>query len=84
MGGQLLGQPVVVDLLLDLRHGCLLSFTENTTGIFAVPQARVCSGRSEKAEWMGYWGWGEIPSAEHLKAFQLPMTLGGRAGFLPC
>lgn len=50
--------PVVMDLLLDLWHGCLLSLTENSAHVLTIPQAQVCGGSRGETDRGGMSGGG--------------------------
>lgn len=66
--------PVVVDLLLDLRQGRLLSVTENTADVLTRPQAQVCGGSPRQK-----WGW---VLGRRWCLLGIPVALGVDAGFL--
>lgn len=50
--------PVVVDLLLDLGHGRLLSLAESRAHILTASQAQVCGGAEGRQHGKGRWGAG--------------------------
>ena len=50
--------PVVVDLLLDLGHGRLLSLAESCAHILTASQAQVCGGAEGRQHGEGRWGAG--------------------------
>ena len=73
--------PVVVDLLLDLRHGCLLSLTESRTHILTASQAQVCDGAEGRQQGEGWWGAGGYISSGP-PSLLTPCGPRGQAGIL--
>ena len=73
--------PVVVDLLLDLRHGCLLSLTESRAHILTASQAQVCDGAEGRQQGEGWWGAGGYISSGP-PSLLAPCGPRGQAGVL--